>query len=111
MKFVFAASILAKIGFTSEEKVRECDLMCAAIYSVDMVNCVCVPILGLECSAQYGSHCDQKEYDLGKGDIIDYKGIGPVVLDSEESDTDKNSAVIGLMTTSFAALIIATNAF
>ena len=30
-----------------------CDIVCAAIYSVDLENCACVAIPGMECHPQY----------------------------------------------------------
>ena len=40
-----------------------CDLMCAAIYSVDQENCKCVPIKWMECHPQYKENCNQYAYD------------------------------------------------
>ena len=44
-----------------------CDLMCAAIYSVDEENCKCVPIEWMECHPQYNENCNQYAYDKKAG--------------------------------------------
>mmetsp|Transcript_16749 Transcript_16749/g.21179 ORF Transcript_16749/g.21179 Transcript_16749/m.21179 type:complete len:145 (-) Transcript_16749:61-495(-) len=45
----------------------ECDIMCIAIYSVNVEKCTCEPIYGMECHPQYGLGCSQYEYDLKEG--------------------------------------------
>lgn len=44
-----------------DKKPKECDLMCAMIYSIDPVNCRCVPIPGMECHPQYNPPEDCKQ--------------------------------------------------
>merc|ERR1712003_374136 len=51
-------------GLISENPNAECDLMCAAIYSVDTETCDCVPIAMMECHPQYNEDCNQCEKDI-----------------------------------------------
>ena len=45
MKYLIGASVaLARVG-----AAKECDLVCAMIYSVDPESCACVPIEWMEC--------------------------------------------------------------
>ena len=44
-----ALAALATAGMVA----AECDIMCAAIYSVDTENCECVGIKWMECHPQY----------------------------------------------------------
>ena len=43
--------------------------MCAMIYSVDSVNCECVPIAWMECHPQYNPSpdCNQRDIDIAMG--------------------------------------------
>ena len=64
MKQYFAiASVLAIIGYAAD-----CDIMCAAIYSVDSEKCECIPIEYMECHPQYWEGkedtCNQVSLDL-----------------------------------------------
>ena len=43
------ASFAALVASMATQAVAECDLVCAAIYSVDQETCDCVPIKWMEC--------------------------------------------------------------
>ena len=72
MEFLLRAALLGVLTYA-----KECDRMCAAIYSFDADTCSCVPIKGLECLPQYNLNCDQATYD---------REHGRIPLDKEEQE-------------------------
>ena len=63
IKTISAAVLLAS-------QAHACDIVCAAIYSVDTDACACVPITMMECHPQYNSglvSCNQEMYDEAAG--------------------------------------------
>ena len=61
MKFI------ASVAAVAMARASACDLICAAIYSVDPVACDCVPIEWMECHPQYRLDCNQRTYDIEHG--------------------------------------------
>ena len=64
MKSATVISLLTTATFAQK---FECQMMCAAIYSVDYESCSCVPIKFMECHPQYNNDCIQADYDEAHG--------------------------------------------
>ena len=93
-------SFIAAALFAASASAQECDSMCAMIYSVDPVTCMCVPISWMECHPQYNPapDCNQRDVDTSMGrDWMANPYMGDYWYSDSEDDNDVGEWMNGIV--------------